>query len=316
MQELTPAATAFLRRAASFTVIGMVVYAGLLAASEALVYRQADRNRFFTVRTALAAPYHYVILGASHAAALDYQDMTARLEQMSSSRVLNLAEVGSGIAMNRLLLDYFFTRHTTAAVVYVVDSFAFYSEEWNEDRLRDASLFFRAPFDPALARLLLREPAGRSIALDYVLGFSKINNQDRFEIDRFPDEGARFERSYRPVAQIDRQRLEYLYPQPVDLGVRDRYFAAFEDLVRDVRERGLRFLVVRPPLPERIRRQLPGEDAFDAALQSRLAPYGVEWHDFSRVGNEEKYFYDTDHLNREGVLYFFEQHLAPVLRGD
>ena len=61
--------------------------------------------------------------------------------------------------MNRLLLDYFLVRHRTAAIVYVVDSFAFYSPEWNERRLEDARLFQRAPFDPALARLLLRSGA-------------------------------------------------------------------------------------------------------------------------------------------------------------
>ncbi len=312
---MTPAA-AFLRRAAWFTAIGAVLYAALFAASEALVYRHAERNRFFTVRDAPVVPYDYLILGASHAAALDYRDMTGRLEEMTGARILNLAEVGSGVSMNRLMLDYFLTRHTTRAVVYVVDSFAFYSAQWNEDRLRDSSLFLRAPFDPALAELLVREPAARWAALDYVSGFSKINNPDRFEPDRFPDEGARFERSYRPVAQIDRQRLEYLYPPGIEDSVRDRYLAAFEDLVRDVRARGIRFLVVRPPIPERIRRQLPGEDIFDELMQSRLPPHGAEWRDFSRVANEEKFFYDTDHLNQEGVLNFFEHHLAPLVRGD
>jgi hypothetical protein len=313
---VTPTALTFLRHAAAFTVIGAVLYAGLFAVSESLVYRHADRNRFFTIRTAPPVPYDYVILGASHAAALDYRDMTKRLEEMTGKRILNLAEVGSGVAMNRLLLDYFFTRHTTHAVVYVVDSFAFYSEEWNEARLRDSSLFFRAPLDPALASLLLREPAARASGLDYLTGFSKINNEDRFAPDTFPDEGARFDRAYRPVAQIDRQRLEYLYPSDVDDSVRDRYVAAFEEMARNVRSRGVRFLVVRPPLPERVRQQLPGEEAFDEMLRSRLAPLGVEWHDFSKAGNDEKFFYDTDHLNQEGVLNLFEHHLAPVLRAS
>ena len=39
----------------------------------------------------------------------------------------------------------------------------------------------------------------------------------------------------------------------------------------------------------------------------------MEFHDFTHVGNEEKLFYDTDHLNREGVLNFFEHSLAPIL---
>jgi hypothetical protein len=160
---------------------------------------------------------------------------------------------------------------------------------------------------------LLRAPASRAVAVDYVTGFSKINNADRFEPDTFPDEGTRFERAYRPVAQIDRQRLDYLYPESIDASVFARYLAEFEQLVGDVRARGVRFVVVRPPIPARIRPELPDEDGFDEALQARLESHGVEWHDFSTVGNDEALFYDTDHLNREGVLNFFEHHLAPAL---
>ncbi|MGE0703568.1 MAG: hypothetical protein AB7F99_12640 [Vicinamibacterales bacterium] len=310
---MTPA-TAFLRRAARFTAIGLVLYAGLYAAAEGLVYRHADRNRFFAVRTAPRVPFDAVILGASHAAVFDYRDMNAQLEKLAGARIMNLAEVGSGIAMNRLLLDYFLEHHSTNAVVYILDSFAFYSAEWNEVRLRDSSLFLRAPFDPALARLLLSAPASRSTGLDYVSGFSKINNPDRFEPDLFPDEGARFDRAYRPIAQIDRQRLAYLYPENPDPSMVDRYAADFEALAREVRERGMRFLVIRPPIPARVREQLPDEDRFDAALRTRLEPYGVEWHDFSQVANDEALFYDTDHLNREGVMNFCTSYLAPVLR--
>ena len=157
------------------------------------------------------AEYDVLILGASHAAVFDFDDMNRRLEEMTRSRILNLSVVGGGVVVNRLLLDYFLVRHRTAAIVYVVDSFAFYSREWNERRLEDARLFQRAPFDPALARLLLRSGAPLMVAVDYVSGFSKINNPDRFGLDR-PAEAARFDRRYRPVDQIDRQRIAYLYP--------------------------------------------------------------------------------------------------------
>jgi hypothetical protein len=307
------AVPAFLRRAALFTGIGLVLYAGLYAAAEALVYRYAERNRFFTIRTAPSDTHDYVIVGASHAAVFDYEDMNARLEQLTGARVLNLAEVGSGVVVNRLLLDYFFERQTTAAVVYVLDSFVFYSSEWNEDRLRDTSLFTRAPFDPALAALLLQTPGGRLAALDYVAGFSKINNPDRFEPDVFPDAGTRFERAYRPIPQIDQTRIEYLYPGAVEPEHLERYLTAFEGLVGDVLDRGARLIVVRPPIPARVRKQLAGEAAFDEQLRARLARYDVEWHDFSAVANDEKFFYDTDHLNREGVMNFFEGYLAPAL---
>ena len=231
----------FGRRAAGFVLIGVVLYVGLYVASERIIAEYAQRNRFYMVQTAPQARYDHVILGASHAAVFDYRDMNARLEAMTGARILNLSIVGAGITVNRLLLDYFLTEHHTDSVVYVLDSFGFYSAEWNEDRLQDAALLHRAPFDPALAWLLLRNPATRAVARDYVVGFSKINNPDRFVPDVLEGEGNRFDRTYRPVAQIDRQRIAYLYPNAIDdATLQDSpYLAALEDLIGEVQSRDI-----------------------------------------------------------------------------
>jgi hypothetical protein len=303
----------FARRAAAFVAIGVVIYVGLFAVAEWLVYRHGDRNRFFMVRTAPHAEYAHLILGASHAAVFDFDDMDRRLEEMTGSRTLNLSVVGGGVAVNRLLLDYFLARHKAGSIVYVVDSFVFYSSEWNERRLEDARLFQRAPFDPVLARLV----AARrwTVALDYVTGFSKINNAGRFEADR-PAESARFDRRYRPIEQIDRQRIAYLYPETIDDGVRrqlSRYMDQFDQLLAVARSQGMRVVLLRPPLPPRTRALLPAEPDFEAAFGALAARTGAEVHDFSESVDDPAMYFDTDHLNRAGVLYFFEAHLAPLL---
>jgi hypothetical protein len=303
----------FVGTAVVFILIGLVLYAGVYAVSERLVYRHAQTNRFFTVKTAPKQHYDYVILGASHAAALGYQDMTARLEEMTGASIINLSVVGGGVRVSRLVFDYFLTSHEAAALIYVVDSFAFYSPQWNEDRLQDTRLFLRAPFDAQLARLLLGDSVTRSMAFDYLSGFSKINNRDRFAADVTPEESSRFNRAYRPVRQIDQQRLEYLYPKIIDAAAFESYLAQFETLIRLAQTRNMRVLVIKPPIPERIAGQIPNEDQFDARLKEVVGRRGVEFHDFTHVGNGEKLFYDTDHLNRDGVLNFFEHSLAPLL---
>jgi hypothetical protein len=307
---------AFLRNAAVFVAIGVLMYGALYAAAEWLVYHRADRNRFFMVRTAPAVEYDYVILGASHAAVFDFDDMNRRLEEMSGARIVNLAVVGGGVVVNRLLLDYFLSAHHTGAIAYVVDSFAFYSPAWNERRLEDARLFQRAPFDPVLARLLVQNRAPWAVTLDYVTGFSKINNPDRFGDDR-PAEAARFDRRYRAVDQIDRQRIAYLYPAAMDDQARrylQRYLADFESLVGGARRQGLRVVLVRPPLPPRTRALIPDESAFDAALTALAGRTGAELHDLSAAIEDPAMYFDTDHLNRAGVTQLFEQHLAGILR--
>ena len=307
--------SAFVRRAALFALFALGLYGALYAASERLVYQYAQRNRFYQVKTASSATYDYVILGASHAAVLDLGGMNRRLEEMTGSRILNLSIVGAGVSVNRLVLDYFWAAHQTAAIVYVVDSFAFYSRQWNEERLNDARLLLRAPFDASLARLLLRNSETRARAVDYIVGFSKINNASRFVVD-VADEEARFDRKYRAVQQIDEQRIEYLYAEPLARGNGDleRYLTEFEDLVRHAASRNVRVLVVKPPLPEKFYRMIPNEQRFDAALGQRLARLRVEFHDWSLVGNESGLFFDSDHLNRAGVENLFERFLSGIMR--
>ncbi len=303
----------FARTAALFTLIGLLLYGGVYALSERWVQQYGRTNKFFIVKRTPPARYDVLILGASHAAALGYQDMTARLEAMTGKRVMNLAVVGGGVRVSRLIYDYFLTRHQAQALVYVVDSFAFYSRTWNEERLQDTRLLLRAPFDAALAGLLLRDPVTRSIGFGYATGFSKINNKDRFAADVTPEESSRFVRSYRPVKQIDDQRLAYLYPAQIDPALFDRYLAEFEQLLRDAHERGMSIIVVKPPIPERVSSRIPAEDRFDARLAEMLGRLRVPMHDFSHVGNDDTLFYDTDHLNRDGVLRFFQESLGPVL---
>jgi hypothetical protein len=154
------------------------------------------------------------------------------------------------------------------------------------------------------------------VYLSYVSGFWKINNPERFDPERRPEEGNRFDRSYRPVAQLDHERIEYLYPVTIgsnELALQKEYFARLDELVAAAKSRGIRVALVRPPIPARIRKLIPGEDQFDAALQDLARTAGAELHDFSQAANDEKFFYDTDHLNRTGVLNFFEKHLVPVM---
>lgn len=305
----------FLRGAGLFLLIGAVLYGVVYIGAESLVRRYAQRNRFHVVQAADRATYDYVILGASHAAVFDYRDMNDRLEEMTGATILNLATVGGGLSINRLLLEYFLEEHATESVVYVLDSFAFYSREWNEERLRDVELYRRAPWDPDLALLLLATPGARAAALDYISGFSKINNPGRFEPDLFPGEDTRFERAYRPVAQIDRQRIQFLYPEGADLSAPQtrRYFDELDSLIAYVRSAGARVVVVRPPVPERMSELIPGEDAFDGELAARLAEHDVQLFDFSDVNSDDTLFYDSDHLNRDGALAFFENYLSGIL---
>ena len=307
----------FLRKLSAFAAVGFLLYVGLYAATEVLVSRYGRSNRFLQAGARTTSDYDAVILGASHAGVFDYRDLNQKITEATGARVINLSVVGGGPVVNQLLFDYFLTRHRARTVLYFVDSFAFYKPDWNERRLDDARLFQRAPFDPRLVPLLARAGASWKVTLDYAAGFSKINNADRFSPDVREEEGARFERAYRPVAQIDEQRLAYLYPATIDAAAvanRDRYLGVLAEVCDEALARGMRVVVVKPPVPARVRRVLPGEADFDAALEGMLRARGLHVVDLSAADDDEKHYYDTDHLNLTGASQFIAREFPGLLR--
>lgn len=303
-----------------FTAIGLLLYGGAYCTAERLMYRTGDSNPFFKIATAEDRPYDWVILGASHAMPLDFEDFNAVMERETGQRILNLAAPGAGPLYNRFVLEHFPSRHRTANLLYVLDSFAFYSPVWNEDRFADAKLLRRTPFEPALARRFLdygmNDGVDALAVLDYVTGFSKINNRERFQRDVWEGE-AQFDRTHRPSSAADRKRIAYLYPATVpDPEVFTRYLRAFEALIETARREGVRVVVIKMPVPARFHGGLPNEAAFDDAVSGLLAAQQVPFHDFSMTMDEPRFYFDTDHLNRAGVTEFLARDLGEVLAPD
>jgi len=311
-EAVAPRAQAGLRLWPLFVLVGLVLYGLLYVWSEILVQTHAEKNRFFSISSTPPTNFDTVILGASHAMPLDYGDFNKRLEEASGGTTMNLSIEGGGILPNRLVLDYFFTRHEAREVVFFLDSFAFYSPQWNEERL-DSGLFARAPLDPKLAMTLWEYPWARSQLLPYLSGFTKINNADRFTIDRSDAEVNKFVKTYRPIAQIDAQRIAYLYPAEIDAHVFEHYLSEFAALADMVAAHGATMLLVKPPTPPRYHEALPHEAAFDAAIAQLVASKGLKYRDFTTLLPGDENYYDTDHLNETGVSAFILNGFAQLL---
>lgn len=296
----------------SFIAIAFLIYGAFYAWSEALVFQYGDKNRFFMIATAPLQAYDFAILGASHAMPIGFEDYNKRLEEAVGGSIINLSIEGAGVLPNRLMIDYFFSRHSARTVVFFLDSFAFYSRQWNEDQL-DTALFKRAPFDLALVDTLLRYPWARGLVAPYVSGFTKMNNQDRFGSDLPDAEVTKFSKTYRPIPQIDRQRVSYLYPPQIDQAELQRYENEFADLIDFIRSKGGDIIVIKPSTPARYRDALPNESIFDAQIGEVLRAEAVPYYDLSAAVVENQYFYDTDHLNRDGVRAFMDKGFIDAL---
>jgi hypothetical protein len=300
-----------------FTAIGLVLYLALYIMAEWLLYRTGDTNPFFKMATATETSYDWVILGASHAMPLDFAEFNDVMERETNQKIINLATPGTGPLYNRFVLEQFLQNRRAAKVLYVLDSFAFYSRAWNEARFSDAKLLRRTLFQPALAwRLLdycLTEGVDPRAELDYVTGFSKINNPERFKHDIWEGE-VQFERVHRPSAAATAKRIAYLYPEAaLDPDAFTRYLREFEALIDFSQLNGVAVVVIKMPVPARFHSLLPNEAAFDEAMSRLLAEKRVPFHDFSLAMDEPRFYFDTDHLNRVGLTEFFARQLKSIL---
>jgi hypothetical protein len=280
------------------------------------MHATARSNPFHKIATARESTVDWVILGASHAMPLDFADFNAHMERETGQRILNLAAPGAGPLYNRFVLEHFLQGHRARNLLYVVDSFAFYSRTWNEERFADAKLLRRTPFDPAIAARLWdysrHEGVDPRAVLDYATGFSKINNRERFQRDVWEGE-AQFERAWRPSSTATKKRIDYLFPDKTPPAALSRYLGELSSLIALARKEGINVVVIKMPVPPGFAKQLPGEAAFDEAMMRSLATHGVRFHDFSSaIGATDSYF-DTDHLNRAGAAEFLARCLKPIL---
>ena len=307
-------------------LIAILLYGALYLFAERLTHNYGSRNPFYKIATAPVGRESLLILGASRGLPLTYGDMNEVLEARLGTPVLNLSAPGAGVVPNYLLLDYFIAKHGQDAarlVVYVLDSFALSSAEWNEDRLSDSRLWQRAPLDLRLARALwgatqhLDVP--RSVFWNYVSAFSKLNDPATwFEPDVWPDEH-KFENAYSANRFQDQARIAFLYPEPVQPELLVRYETLFAELTEELDSLGVPLIVIAPPLRDEFISMIPNQADFTERTSALLEGLGVPFYDLTETGFENSLFLDPDHLNRAGVTHLLdlaleeiiESHLAP-----
>jgi hypothetical protein len=304
------------RGAIAFIGIGLLIYAGVYLAAERLMYRHGHSNPFFKIAATQAKAFDWVVLGASHAMPLDFADFNDLMQSETGLKIINLASPGTGPLYNRFVLEAFLRDHMVRNVLYVADSFAFYSPTWNEDRFGDAKLLRAMPFDPATAWLLLqysrRESVNPRAVADYVTGFSKINNRERFQKDIWEGE-LQFDRVYRPSVVATKSRIAYLFPESGREAVLARYVTDFTKLIEFAEQRNVRVTVIKMPVPGQFRALLPNETVFDDAMMAAVKSREIGFSNFSAELDEPRFYFDTDHLNRVGATELFARHLRAIL---
>ncbi len=295
------------------------LYAIAAGVAEFRVGRAGEESAFQRLLAAQGTHYDWIVLGASHALPLAFGGIPDRLESDTGQSMIVLAEVGAGPLYSDLVLRQAQTDLRPRRLLYVVDSFAFRSPRWNEDRIADRKLLRKTPLRLStlamMGDMVLSQGVPASALMDYLAAFSKLNPPDRF-----PREDWRgvedFERKFRPSRHATAARIEYLYPDANSAGATGRYLDVFSSMIARAEAAGIVVVVVKLPVPEAFRAALPDESAFDAVLRARLDALDVPLHDLSAALDEPGLYFDPDHLNREGVDRLYREYLKPILAGD
>jgi len=304
------------RLIAGFTACFLALYVAAAGVAEVAVARKGEDTAFQKLLALKGQQVDWVVLGASHALPLAFGDVPGRLQAESDQSMVILAEVGAGPLYNRFVFQQALHDIAPRRLLYVVDTFAFTSPDWNEARISDRKLLRKTPLRLSTARNMAQisarygtDPAGLA---DYLTGFSKLNPPDRF-----PQAGwggaADFDRKVRLSRHAVQGRIDYLYPEPPRVNTISRYLDVLTTLFDVAQARGMEVIVVKLPLPDAFRAALPDEAGFDRLLRDGLKPRGIPYHDLSETLTDPRYFFDTDHLNRPGVAALYDGYLRKIL---
>ncbi len=254
-----------------------------------------------------------VVLGSSHAYVLSrFRENHRALEAGLGMRVANLAApAGGGLKPARFHFEYFLERgNSTKQLLFLLDPFVFYNVGANEEH----KFVYTEPFRFGYLKLLIENRYPMKRIFTYVR--SKFTFDWLFQGPELMIAHTFTREGDPPDAELIAKRFDSLYTEGVDPANFGRYKKEFLSILERCQDPALpapiEVHVVAPPTllgPE------PGAAEVLAWLRELAAEgrYDLRVTDLAEAMPELKYFYDLDHLNKDGVVHFVEECLRPLL---
>lgn len=296
-------------RALFFVAINaFIALAILLYSQRDCGYNNINSESFLFI---IQADRHYdlLMLGASHGRVFSARNNHIAVEHALEKNFLNLSKTAGGLLPEKLYLDYFYKKGNKAKqLIYILDPFVFYSDYWNE-----RSYFLEdEPFKIDFFILAVKNNLRKEVLLNYF----------RSKFTPFWVVGRKYQKiepETEPLVAVDseavKKRIDVLYPSVIGQGplsINLRYFELLSNIITQAKQNGAVVTLIFPPT---LLGDLPGRDEVKRQISDVLdKKYEFDFYDFSDAIKEPKYFMDHDHLNRNGVLFFTESFLKPILK--
>jgi hypothetical protein len=246
-----------------------------------------------------------LILGSSHARIFTRDKNHQRVEKILQKSMLDIGKGGGegGIITNLVMLKLFYARGNNAdQIVYFIDAWPFFTPKWNEK-----SYFLTTePIDWQLLKICLQYHVDKDVLINYFKSKYTVEWMERKPKTREINEDALKDISQESI----KKRMESLYIEPYDDKVFAHYAARLEEVMQLAAQHHTKLSFV---FPSTLLDDNRGKEKVVALLEQFKSKYGTAYFDYSDAIKDYHYYYDHDHLNTKGVVYFTEHFLKGVV---
>ncbi|OFY91160.1 MAG: hypothetical protein A3K10_14235 [Bacteroidetes bacterium RIFCSPLOWO2_12_FULL_31_6] len=238
--------------------------------------------------------YDIMIMGNSHGRQFSRGSNHKYFEEKTGKKMINVARgLGGGGISNMLInLEYFYQKNNSVdTILYFIDPYIFYYEEWNE-----ASLFLdNEPLDPLYFELCFKNNISKNSLVNYV--------RTKFSDDWLYKEKMQYH--FNSLTKIDStavtKRLQALYiraPQEKDFL---KYALQVERIIQLAKTRNTKIIFTLSPTLLGEQPQTKRLLVFLCQMQNK---YGINYFNhYDKVKNTTM-FTDHDHLNDVGMKLY------------
>jgi hypothetical protein len=245
-----------------------------------------------------------LLMGTSHGKIYSRSGNHLRVEHILGRSMVNIAKSEGGIIPEEVFLEYFINKKNTAGtVIYFIDPYVFYSDKWNEKNY----FLNNEPLTVALLPIL----AKKHIDSDVLINYAKA----KFTLSYLQKTPSVINTGGESITHIDpeavKKRLANLYPDGTDNHQFTKYAGTLEKEVRIMQKNHMRIIFIIPPS---LLGKTPGEKKVVQLLKQFKNKYNISYTDCSQCITDPKLYYDHDHLNTNGVVFFTTRYLKKFFK--
>lgn len=265
------------------------------------------------------ADYDIVLLGSSHGAHID----EVIVGNLLKKNVKNIAQNAAGIIPQYIRLTCFFqSRNTTKRIVYFLDPFVLYSSRWNED---DYILKYEG-IEYHYFINLLKNGVSSNVIFDYlidrlttyshdfinrtVIPQKKVISQEKTANTTTKKDAEKKEKSTEELESAIKVQLDIYYNEGLNMEKFIKYSNILTKMILLGQKNNAKVTIIIPP---GLLGKVPGTENVIKLLEKYKKDYSIKYYDFASEMQEQKFYYDIDHLTSDGVKYFTKHYLLKIL---